>query len=67
MIVIILFCETIRSYVSMGVWMLGFVVSASCIVVAVKGMREEQKERREYPSSSFMSHEAMNRCLIPLK
>jgi hypothetical protein len=36
-------------------------------VVAVKGMREEQKERREYPSSSFMSHEAMNRCLIPLK
>jgi len=33
--------DTIRSYGSMRLGISGFVLSASCIVVAVKGMREE--------------------------
>ena len=62
--------DTSRSYGSMGVGISGFVVSASCMVVAVKGMREEQREGREYLASSLMPCETMghvflSRCLIP--
>jgi hypothetical protein len=64
--------DAIRSYGSMRLGISGFVVSASYMMVAVKGMREEQGEKGRKRIPTLFAYVSLNngpvflsRCILP--